>query len=175
MTTATQAIEQLVLLHVQKGLKAQRQIGITMLVLGVCVAPLGFAIAGSAGSGPGTVGRRAVVALLLLALFALLGLGFLLASRRDPQKNAALNVIRSNPREIVWGYIHTNTQYGRPVASWMQLGLGSGKMVSMSAEIGQEQRLLMMLSQALPWATIGFTPAFSTAFKKDPGALRRAG
>lgn len=139
---------------------------------GIIVAILCFGI-GALGFADQTAGVG--IKLGLAIPFGVAGLVFLVLSFRPAEKHPVIVALRDHPGDIVWVYPGTMTVNGRHSQTFIHFGLASGKRKQLAIGARNDPRPLMDLAeQALPHATLGFSPEMEKAFKKDPASFRRA-
>lgn len=83
-----------------------------------------------------------------------------------------VKVLRDNPREVVWVYIHKVIVRGAGSSETIMIGLASGKLLSVYSPVMAE-RVLHSLTPLVPHATFGFTEENRLQFKRNPASMRK--
>ena len=165
MTASPDPLEAIVVKHIRSWQKVIMALGVMMLIIAAGV----FITLGWFGKKPDLT-----VAAIGGLITSLIGIVPILLSLRNPRRYAAFRTIFETPQDVVWAYVSSVVTYGgAPTQSEIRLGLASGKLIGMNADLGEEQKLLAMLSRKFPWATLGYRPEIEQAFKKRPESLRR--
>jgi hypothetical protein len=149
-------IEALLVQQIRAHRKQLRLAGI--LVLALCAAGLALFFAGVIAP-DGT--RRTMRAIVYSFLGVPLGLGFILASLRDPRKLAAITLLRESPKKIVADHLSIPFRapwMSKPSLRWMAkestliLQTADGKQHRVPVAFGEEQKVAAALKSALPHA-----------------------
>jgi hypothetical protein len=162
MAAAERDYEHVFLDHIRRGKRSNRITAYVML--GVAVLPwLGYLAADF----------KLIGAIVLTVICIGIAAAFFALSLGDPAQHPVLKTLREQPGDIVWAYVSTQTQYGNPVSSTLNLGLASGKLVSVNAEVNRERELMEVIARLAPQATLGFDPQRAATFRQNPSSLRR--
>lgn len=118
------------------------------------------------------------VAILFAALPTILALLFSVAwfAMGDPKKPAFMQMLEHRHSEIVWAYDAQVTQSVQGVRVkyhnvWLYCEDGRGAMAPVVT--GHADELLLLLTEELPHATVGFSEELRATFQKSPKSLRQ--
>ncbi|MBN8616990.1 MAG: hypothetical protein J0L92_40790 [Deltaproteobacteria bacterium] len=159
----TPELEALFVEQIRAAKGSWRNGGLTMIALMGLLAMISYF---------GLGGREGTNLVALCGLGGIVGVLLLIPSLGNPENAKILGRLRNEAQRIVWLYVFTQT--GRGVGSWILIGFEDGKRDRLPAIRGREDEVLRAVASLAPQATVGFTPAIETQFKKSPIELRRA-